>query len=172
MPSRSDLRTAYESQLERYKESAIEPHVAVITRQIESRGPSFRAYNRLGVLYAKYELYEEAKRWFVETVGIEPSVDSIVNLGHIAYVDRDYREAIRFYEQASGMAPERDDILLALARVNYEIEEYSDAAGYFTMLDARNPELVAEFAYLDTRDGGTMRSSESSGRVGRILWAE
>lgn len=171
LPSRDQLRTAYEAQLERYKQSAIEPHLASINRQIESRGPSPRVYNRLGVLYAKYELYEEAKRWFEEAVGLEPTVDSIMNLGHLAYIDRDYRQALRYYEQASGLAPERDDILLALARAYYDVEDYDIASGYYGTLQSRNPDLAAEYAYLESGDRATMRSAESAG-MAPILWAE
>jgi len=61
------------------------------------------AYNRLGILYAKQQAYEDAIECFEIAQSLEPSASSLHNVGLIYYETEQYDKAALAFEQALGM---------------------------------------------------------------------
>lgn len=62
-----------------------------------------RAYNRLGILYAKQRQYEDAIECFEIAQSLEPSASSLHNVGLIYYETGKYDKAAQAFEQALQM---------------------------------------------------------------------
>ena len=61
------------------------------------------AYNRLGILYAKQQAYEDAIECFEIAQSLEPSASSLHNVGLIYYETEQYDKAAMAFEQALAM---------------------------------------------------------------------
>ena len=62
-----------------------------------------RAYNRLGILYAKQQAYSDAVECFEIAQSLEPSASSLHNVGLIYYETGHYDKASLAFEQALSM---------------------------------------------------------------------
>lgn len=61
------------------------------------------AYNRLGILYAKQQAYNDAIECFEIAQSLEPSASSLHNVGLIYFETGNYEKAALAFEQALGM---------------------------------------------------------------------
>lgn len=61
------------------------------------------AYNRLGILYAKQQAYNDAIECFEIAQSLEPSASSLHNVGLIYYETEQYDKAALAFEQALSM---------------------------------------------------------------------
>ncbi len=172
VPAEADLLRAYIRQLDEYVAGAIEPQVARIERRIQAQGPSARQYNRLGVLYAKYEMTDQAREWLGKAIETEPSADAFLNIGHLDYMTEDYVTALRYYGQAESLEPHNDAVVLAISRVHHEMENYGLAIAYFETLETVNPDLADQFEYLRFRGSDVGRASDAALMKSVIIWGE
>ena len=171
-PPEEDLLQAYLAELDRFLQDAIRPQAARIQRSIDSQGPSPRLCNNMGVLYAKFEQLDDARRWFESAVQEGDYAPAYLNLGHIEYIDNDYIGALRYYGQAEEIDPDDDTVVLAISRAHHELENYGFATAYYGRLLLGNPELADQFAYLQFRDSATGRASDAATAEEAIVWGE
>lgn len=75
------------------------------------------AYNRLGILYAKQQAYEDAIECFEIAQSLEPSASSLHNVGLIYFETEQYEKAALAFEQALGMEEELASRHIAYAKV-------------------------------------------------------
>ncbi len=75
------------------------------------------AYNRLGILYAKQQAYEDAIECFEIAQSLEPSASSLHNVGLIYFETEQYEKAALAFEQALGMEEEVASRHIAYAKV-------------------------------------------------------
>jgi len=139
--------------------------------QIQETG-SLRARNSLGVLYARYGLSDEAEQEFKKVLSQREYVPTLVNMGNIAYLRDDLSAAKYYYDRAARKAPENPAVLVSLARVNHEIENYSEANVAFSKLKSINPSLAEQFAYLESRGSETARAADINKMKGVVVWEE
>lgn len=172
VPEESELLRAYTAQLEAFVSQAIEPRVAEIRRQLDARGPSAVLYNRLGVLYARYEMTGDAQHALQRAVELGPLPHAYLNLGHLAYMQEDYQSALGYYEQAEELAPDDDAVVLGISRAQHELENYGYAIRYYEKLQASNPDMADRFAYLQFRASDTGRASDAASMQNVIVWGE
>ncbi len=167
-----DLLQAYLAELEAFVQDAIQPQASRIQRSIDSQGPSPRLCNNMGILYAKFEQLDEARRWFEDAAGRGDYAPAYVNLGHLDYLDDNYIDALRYYEQAEEIDPDDATVILAISRAHHELENYGFATAYYERLQIGNPELAGQFAYLQFRDSDTGRASDAATAKEVIIWGE
>lgn len=172
IPDEAELRQAYIEQLDQYVASAIEPQVARIERRLEARGPSASQYNRLGVLYAKYEMMDQAAEWFAKAIETEPCADAHLNIGHLKFMDEDYPGALAEYEEAEAIAPDDEAIVLAISRAHHELENYGYAITYYERLETIDPDMADRFAYLQYRGSEVGRASDAATLKHVVVWGE
>lgn len=75
------------------------------------------AYNRLGILYAKQQAYNDAIECFEIAQSLEPSASSLHNVGLIYYETEQYDKAALAFEQALGMEEDLAARHIAYAKV-------------------------------------------------------
>lgn len=79
------------------------------------------AYNRLGILYAKQQAYNDAIECFEIAQSLEPSASSLHNVGLIYYETEQYDKAALAFEQALAMEDDLAARHIAYAKVQEKL---------------------------------------------------
>ena len=169
LPSPGATAAAYLRELQRFIAREIGPQVAEMEARIEATGDP-RQMNRLGVLYARYDLFAEAEQKFLEVLAVGPEAYAYLNLGNIEFLRGDHTAAAALFAQAGHLLPEDPAVLLAIAKANHELENHSVAGQAFSRLQEIAPELAADFEYLQFQGNETVRASNASGQRSTVVW--
>ena len=173
IPPDDRIVSAYLQELITFIDREIYPKIAEIQAEINRTGGSPASHNRLGVLYARYGLYDRAEREFNRVLDWDNAyVPALVNLGNIYYLNGDIKNAKEYYDQAYRQQPDNPKVLLTIARVNHEMENYGTVKETYDRLKKVDPDLARQFAYLDLRGEDATRAA-AIGRVKEVvLWEE
>ena len=63
-------------------------------------------------------------------------------------------------------------MLLSIARINHELENYGTARAAYQKLQSIDPELAQRFAYLGLRGEEAARAADAAGVKGEMVWDE
>ena len=169
VPQSDQILSAYLTEVQKYLDAAIEPQVAKLQEQIQSSG-SIAAMNSLGVLYAKFGQPKKAETVFRQILDKEPYLPALLNLGHLYFRKSDWKNALIYYQQASEVGPGNPHALLALARVNQELQKYPDAKTSYEKLKAISPDLASQHPYLGEGKESGLRAAEAASGRKVVLW--
>ncbi len=79
------------------------------------------AYNRLGILYAKQQAFNDAIECFEIAQSLEPSASSLHNVGLIYFETEQYDKAVLAFEQALSMEEDVASRHIAYAKVHEKL---------------------------------------------------
>ena len=133
---------------------------------------SSKYLNKLGILYARFDLIEKAVEQFSRALQAQEYVPALVNMGNIQYIEELWEEALEYYERAERQKPDSPAVLLGLARANHELENYGIVRKAYDKLKTVSPDMADRFAYLEFRGDEAARAAESSGIRDVIIWEE
>jgi tetratricopeptide (TPR) repeat protein len=171
-PSAERVVSAFQQELSRFINREIYPQVASLEKEITESGGNKALRNRLGVVYARYGLLDEAERVFRQTVSSGEFVPALVNLGNIYYMREQWEQALDFYQRAYRKAPSAPDVLLAVARAHYQLEHYGVARSTYTRLKESDPKLAERYAYLDQGGEARVRAADVARTEGLVEWSD
>ena len=141
--------------------------------EADARGRK-QAYNRLGIVAAQLERFDEATAAFNEALRLDRNyLAPKINLANVYYLTGYYEDALRILHDAeedltSETRPNQralGSVYLSLAKVYDELENFDRSAEYFALLADTDPELAAENSYLrgvsasDSSRAGEVRST-------------
>jgi len=172
LPKAEKVVERYQEDVSKFIDQQIFSQVVALEKEIEKTPDPRKPTNSLGVLYAKYGQYNRARREFERLVSQEEYVPALLNLGNIFYLSDQKEKALEYYNRAQAKEPDNFNVLLAVARVNHDLENYGLAEKFFSKLKDRNPDLAAKFAYLDLKGEEATRASDLSGLNGTVVWDE
>jgi tetratricopeptide (TPR) repeat protein len=171
-PPENKVAAAFKDVSDRFVMQEISGRVAQLQAKIRSTGNSPKALNDLGLLYARYGLYDNAERQFKQILAGAEYVPALINLGNIGYVKHDMESAIQYFDRAVRKDSKNATALLGLARANQETENYGAAKKYYAQLKTVDPNLAQQFAYLELKGEEATRAADVSGANEVIVWAE
>ena len=172
MPDKDRVVGAYLQEVIKYIDREIFSQKEALVSQISKTG-NIRAINKLGVLYARFGRNTEAEAEFRKVLAKAPEdVPALLNLGSIYYLKNDMKTARQFYDRAARKNPSSPSVLLALARVNHEAENYSEAAVAYNKLKSVDPGLAQQFAYLGLSGSEASRAADISKTKEVMVWSE
>jgi tetratricopeptide (TPR) repeat protein len=172
LPEEKKIVDAYITQVSRFIDSEIEEQVTILQQEIRNTRESARSVNKLGVLYARYELWDKAEAQFARILGREQYVPALLNMGNIQARRGNSEKALEYYSQASRRDPTDAKVVLAIARINHDMENYGEVSKLYRKLKEMSPSLAAEYAYLDLRGEEAARAAEAINTGGKVLWDE
>ncbi len=76
------------------------------------------------------------------------------------------------FEQAYQIKPDNATVLLCIARVNHEMENYGIVNEMYGRLKTENPDLARQFAYLDLRGDEAARAAAIGAVKEVVVWEE
>ncbi len=112
---------------------------------------------------AEEEFYRALKR-------DETYVPALLNLGNLHYLKNEMQRALSYYNRADSLRPNNPKILLCVARVHHELENYRTVMDLYGTIKELDPDLADRFAYLDLRNEEVVRASESSKVKEEVIW--
>jgi tetratricopeptide (TPR) repeat protein len=95
-----------------------------------------------------------------------------MNLGNISYMRKDMKKAVGYYERAYRKVPDDLKVIANLARGYWETENYAPIGELYRKLLDIDPNLAAQFAYLDVKGDASTRAADQGGAREYMLWAE
>lgn len=171
-PPPSDVSPAFQREQVRLIEREIVAKVEALRQDILSDPRDPRPVNRLGVLYARWGLYEQAVEQFLKATELQEYAPSLLNLGNISLVRKDPEQALSYYEAASRLNPDSADAILGMARANHEMENFATARKLHTELVTVNDDLAERFAYLGQRGDDSARAADVERTRSQMVWVE
>jgi len=172
-PSEEQINLAFDNVLGRFIAKEVTPKAKKMLSDMGSGGGTGKQRNALGVLYARYGLLVEAKAEF-QLAFEKGFVSALVNMGNVAYLQKDFESAASIFERALTFLPENKAALIGLARARYELDAYAEADELFGRVRSIDPALAERYAYLSSKvDASTTRaSSAAADRGGAMSWSE
>jgi tetratricopeptide (TPR) repeat protein len=170
-PSEDSVTLAFENVLGRFVSEEVAPKVQRLTSSFEGDGTG-KQHNNLGIVYAQYGLYAEAKAEFEKAVAKNFDA-ALVNLANIAFLLKDYDTAAQYFQKALTAQPNNKAAMIGLARARYELDDYSVADDLFSQVRTIDPVLAERYSYLASKVevGPALRaSSAAADRGGGMTW--
>jgi hypothetical protein len=170
-PSEEQVSVAFDNAIARFIAREIGPRAEkLLSRMAGGRGTA-RQHNTLGMLYARYDRLEEARVQF-EAAAAGNYVPALCNLGNVAFLQKNYEEAVVHFEKAVRLQPDAKAALLGLARASYELDLFAQSDALFSAVRQMDPELADRYAYLSTQAVGSASRASAAADRRDVLWSD
>jgi tetratricopeptide (TPR) repeat protein len=172
LPASEKIVNLLRAEVTRFIEREIFEKATALQAQITQTKNAPKAVNELGVLYARYGLYDRAQEEFEKVIAKEEYVPALLNLGNTFYLQDQKEKALTLYERAYRVAPDNSRALLGVARTSHDLENYFQAKQVYAELKKVDPDLAQQFSYLDLRGEEASRAADIAGVKGFIPWEQ
>lgn len=171
--SKEELASAYRRELAQYSDDSLTQLAAVASKSGDKKD-----WNTLGVAYARFGRIKDAESAFQRALRIDPAfTSSQVNLGNLAYIQKDYRKALATYQNASktleaqgkGSTISAQLLLVNISMAYNAISDFAGAKSAFEKAAAIDAARVRDFAYLANVGAGSAASGGRAGDQGDTL---
>lgn len=171
LPSEEAVVNAYMKAVARYVERDLYPQTKKLEAQIAAAPSNNDLVNRLGVLYARYGVYDKAEAAFKRILDKSSFEPALVNMGHMAYIRNDLNGARAYYDRAYAMNPSDIALVVSLAKISFESSQYDDSARFYSRLKQLSPEMATRYSYLSVEGtSDTTRAADSERMKGVVEW--
>jgi tetratricopeptide (TPR) repeat protein len=171
-PQAKDIEKSFAGEFDRFLHREVDDRAAALEKEVQKSKNSPSAVNKLGLLYARFGIMDQAEKQFRKAVGKEEYLPGLVNLGNILYLKKDFPGAMSLFERARKKEPNNPSVLLNIARIFHEQEKYDSARKSYETLAAVDPKLAEENRYLTLQGDDSARASDASGQKERMAWQE
>jgi transglutaminase-like putative cysteine protease len=174
MPDSARIERAFTTEVRRVVDLQIAPQVAALNARIGAAGTDLKAINLLGVLYARYGLYDEAAVQFQRILARQKDyVPALVNMGNIALLRSDAEAALGFYRRAAAKEATNSQALLGLTKASWELSRFDDAGRTFAQLKRVDPGLADRYTFLESKPANdTARGAAVDQASAMVEWSE
>jgi len=121
-PSEANLVKAGENAIAKYITQEFGPQIAAVQSQIKTQGGSATLYNRLGLLYVRAGMYDNAVSVYEVSAKLG-SVPAMNNLGNILSLQKKYKKAKEWYEKVLAVDPSNETARKNLEKIITELED-------------------------------------------------
>jgi tetratricopeptide (TPR) repeat protein len=152
----------FASEYSAFAEKAIRAQKSLIESSAGGQGVSAANLNKIGVLYARFGLKDEARDYFEKASAKQDFSPALTNLGNIQLVGRKFEEALGYFDRAARSDPKNALAFAGSARANYSLENFGAAKKAYLALQALNPGLAQKYAYIIAADPTQARAADAS----------
>jgi tetratricopeptide (TPR) repeat protein len=169
LPDQTAMAVAFDGTVDRYVAREIDPQVQLVEARDADQPQAVRD-NEVGILYAQYGLLSQAWGRLAQSAksGLK---NAWTNLGNVAFLQKNFKLALTYFQYAGAQDPDDDYALLGLARSQYELDDYLSSDQSYRTLKTRNPALAAKFGYLGSIYGGEGRAWSLADRFATTSWS-
>jgi TPR repeat protein len=115
-PSEISVSRLVETDMLRYISAEFGPKIQAVQETIRTQGGSTALYNRLGLLYVRSGMYNEARAEYQRSAAMG-SAAAMVNLGNLAVMSRDFSSAEQWFSRALQIEPGNRGALSGLNQI-------------------------------------------------------
>ena len=119
--SEKKISEIVETDISRYITAEFGPQIAAVQNRILKEGASATLYNQLGLLYVRAGMYSSAIPVYQLSAKMG-SIPAMNNLGNIASMQKNYKEAMSWYQKVLELDPENKTALSNLNRIQSELK--------------------------------------------------
>jgi hypothetical protein len=163
VPDERRAALAFDRSIDAIVEREIRPKVRAYTDAL-ARNDSADVRNRLGVLYGRYGMLEDAKEQF-SLAARRGHLHARVNLANVSFLEEDYKRALGQYNDVLARDPDNNLATLGAARCHYELDEYDRSDSLYAELGTRDVALSRSYGYLGSFFDSTGRAWSLSDRL-------
>jgi len=163
IPEEAEILDIYTVQLDQFIRREIQTRIAALEDSIRRSGNDPKYINKLGTLYARFGMHDEAESQFRQiTKGSRPYVPALINLGNICYLRDDLDGAMDYFQKAADRDAKSAAAYIGLAKINYELGQHAEVEQYCAKAEQINPAYLDKFSYLINRKiSGSARASSA-----------
>jgi len=172
LPDQEQVVKSFQEEIAQLISREISEREMDLIAAVRESNDSPKCLNALGVLYARYDLMDKAETQFQAALVNAEYVPALENLGNLRLLEKQYGEALDYYQRAAKIAPSEPLILLGLARCNHELQNYGMASAEYEELKKESPGLAAQFAYLGLEGEEATRATEANRASAVLVWGE
>ncbi|MCX7037835.1 MAG: tetratricopeptide repeat protein [Spirochaetes bacterium] len=165
------LETVYRESLRRTTDALIGAEEKRLLAMLGKNPDSTNARNFLGVLYAKFGLYEKAEREFEGLLVKADTWPALVNLANLRLLQGRGGDALELFQRAEMKAPDNSVVIVGLAKAHFALGQFPEVKELYAKIAAKDEKLAEKYAYLAQGSGEGNRAS-SAGIAEDVLWSE
>jgi hypothetical protein len=172
LPDLAAMASAYKSSFRQFVDQELTPRVSQGQKDIASHKGDPRPLNSLGVLYAQFGRNDLAAAQFEAASRMGDYLPALINLANIRFLARDFNGALQLYQKAAVHDQKNALAILGIARSDAGLEKFDDARAEFAALQAVNPALAKQFAYLGDQGTSQSRAASADEQSNAEVWDE
>jgi len=172
-PPRGDaFNSRYDEVIRAVVERELGPRESQLLEEIKKTQGSPKARNSLGILYARYGLYNKAEEAFLAILQDKPYLPALVNLGNVEFIQRRYAKAMEYFSKAYALQKTSLSAVMGLLLSNYELGDQAAVARHYKEIETLDPSAAAEFSYAVRTSPGEGRASAPVDSTEVVQWTE
>jgi hypothetical protein len=170
-PPADSMIGIFQGVMQRFVEREVSPRAEKIRQEMSAANDDPKLANKLGLLYAKYGLYEKSAAEFEHVLARGDYLPVLINIGNVYYLKKEMNKALGYFERAYQMDGTNAAAILGLAKARYELEDFAGAGELYVRLREVNPTLAGKNQYLVSRSTDATRAG-TSWLQETAVWAE
>jgi tetratricopeptide (TPR) repeat protein len=165
-PDSERVYSAYATELKMFWTTNFQPRVASIQNELKTKRYDAKLLNRLGVLYARFGMFDEARRQFESLVANNGEVPgALINLGNIAYLDGRHQDALDYFSRALTRSAGSSVALQGIAMAGYELGDTNAVQTALEQLKKADPDAASRLASLGAGGGAAGRADSAEKEI-------
>jgi tetratricopeptide (TPR) repeat protein len=169
-PNTDRLTQRYAAAMRAFVDREIGPRVDALTADAARAKQDPRPSNKLGVLYARYEVFDKAEQAFRASLAQKEYASAYANLGNVLMHKNDFTAALKAYQNALRLSPDAPNALAGLVRASYELDDRAGASRWLDRLAQKDPIAAERLAYVRTGEVTAARAGEAGPE--EMTWLE
>ena len=164
LPRSESLVQRYTASMDAFLTREMKPLIEAAKTQ-SSATPSPVAFNKLGIIYARYGSFDEAEKAFLACVKLKDYAPGYANLANVYLLRGDYRKALDAFKKALAISPRSVSALVGIAIASYELEDRAGAIKYIEQLSKIDEPAAGRYAYMQSAAGSRAASADAAPAV-------
>jgi tetratricopeptide (TPR) repeat protein len=157
-PALTMIASLTANELSRFRDLELEPKISRADPVPDD--PALQ--NRRGALLAAYGLFDDARRWFLQSINKVEYVPGLINLANLSALDGDSEGAQRYLERAELAEPENPRVLIGLALLYWESGDQAQARSTYERASGIRPSLARRYPLFAGSSDTTSRAGTGS----------
>jgi tetratricopeptide (TPR) repeat protein len=163
MPDSPKIYDVYTRELTAFYNLSFAPRIKAIQDQLKTKKDDPKLLNSLGVLYARFGMYPEARAQFAAIVARSGDVPSaLINLGNLEYLAGNNQAAFDLFKRALAKSPGNSAALQGIALTGFQLGKTDDVDGALSQLRTADPAAADKLAVLGSGTGATSRAASAT----------
>jgi tetratricopeptide (TPR) repeat protein len=169
MPSSSLIAKEFTSLISSFVDSEVS--VQEIASRSFYKSGSTEALNWLAILNYRLGNDAKAKELFARILTANDKyVPAIVNIGNIEFLEGHLKKAEEYYQNANSIKPGNPGILMAMAKVYFELEQFDSAKELYQKVASVNTELAKQNSYIVAGVTDASRAADKTVKSEDMVW--
>jgi tetratricopeptide (TPR) repeat protein len=173
IPSASRLTSFLKDEVQALMNRELTPREAALIGESKKQGSEEKSLNTLGVLYARFGLYDKAEAQFNALANSKNYTPALINLGNLYLLKLQYKQAIAQFQKVLKNVPTNPTGLLGVAIASDRLGDADGAKSAYDKLKKADPALADRYAFLGSAGtDAAARAGSSESMEGKVSWDE